>query len=323
MKTLVLFAFSALSVMAQPIVYGKLTISGPAVTRKLAGKSAKQIMLGNLNVCATANTAVSTTDVEIHVSAVNFMNNADAINIITSSYNNQGPQRLINDATLASGAIGAAAALRAGLTSLPVVGAILAGVSFLQTEVGPMLLANQAPLASILANQLTSMGTNGVVQVGPQNCITNARVFVTMSSKTAPSVQNFSFVPGTAPTTLMLPEPARKAQLESPVNTDSLNGLVAANVARSTPVEPVRSEPSSWEAATATDPWRVVTVVAAKPADAPPICGAAGVHCEPASATPSKIEVFQKQLDSLKAAVNSLQAALIALTPTAERLGME
>jgi hypothetical protein len=332
MRLALLSVFLALPIAAQPVIYGKLTVSQQAITKRLAGKQARAIMLGNLNVCATAPVSDSVTDLKIHISSVDFLDEVDAVNLLTQAFNNQTPQRLINDATLASGAIGAAAALRAGLTSLPVIGWLLAGISFLQTEVGPMLAANEIPLASTLSNQLVNMGTNGIVQLGPQSCISNARVFVTRAGKgfPVPFIQNFSYVPGTPPNTPML-------HASSNLNTDALNGLVAANIAREMPVEPVQSGISKWDSGS-DDTWKIITadpkpvVVVDHPIVAlemPPICRAEGVVCE--HAPPQEVAQNIKDLvihqpdttphlTESGAAIKDLQKQVAALTAVVQRL---
>jgi hypothetical protein len=208
MNSYFLIALSASTLLAQtvPTVYGKVTVSGPAVTRKLAGAQAKSIMLGNINVCATAPIAVAVTDIKIHISDLDFANETDAVSIITSSYNSQLPQKLGIGVSIGAAAIGAVEGFSPGALAARVMGYLLAGFGVTTGSVIPALEANQASLAAITGNQLISMGTNGMVSLAPGQCISNARVFVTRAGKSTliPYIENFSFVPGTAPTTLRL-----------------------------------------------------------------------------------------------------------------------
>jgi hypothetical protein len=199
--TLVAIAAGLLSAQGPPaLVYGKITVEGPNISKALYGKAAARIEQAVVYACASGGAVtVQPADFYIHISGATPMSTVDALAIIQQSYGNQTPQKVARDLGIAAGSIGLA--VSSGLlssVSVKALGFLLGGATLLTQEVIPAIAPTGPQLSALIAGTLDQIGPQTLTPGGP--CL-NAKFYMATPPKgTAyPLEATFSFVPGTAP----------------------------------------------------------------------------------------------------------------------------
>ena len=346
MKALALFALS-IPMWAQTsagLVACQLNLESPETMKDLYGGKVP-ILAGHIyckNYSSLTVGPISSADFYLALGTVNTMTAADASALLTRVYG----RSVASQAGTAVQSANTGMSLLAGLKQLSIsassLGWIGFGVGIGTQAILPFFTAGQPNLSSLLANQCDALNAS---TLAPGQSIGPCTMYVQKPIKGVhlQGAIPFDLVPtGPGPSGPLPPNAPvmlspRRAMLDSPVDTRSLNAEIAAKVARETPVEPLQSGISNWDSGS-DNTWKIVagdakptvkkslTVQNASIAkDMPPICAAEGVTCtsypdkptvvqlatpvavsHPQAYQVTQLEDLQRQVAQLSAAVQHL-----------------